>query len=141
LNRVCLSLIYAPKRSYACESGEISPSVPTCGQGQFRSMYALLRLTCAGMLVGLYTGGMSVISSLSHPPVASSWDLLHLDKRYHFLTYGSLMFVLMRALCLSGVSGPSIFLASAVWVALLASAYGAWGSSPIVHTGSYNECE
>jgi hypothetical protein len=104
-------------------------------------MYALLRLTGAGMLVGLYTGGMSVISSLSHPPVASSWDLLHLDKHYHCLTYGSLMFVLMRTLCLSGVSGPSIFLASAVWVALLARAYGAWGSFPIVHTGSYNECK
>ena len=42
------------------------------------------------MLVNLYVGGISVISSLLYPPVAFSWDLLHLEKRYHLLTYRGL---------------------------------------------------
>jgi VanZ family protein len=127
LNRACLSLIYANLCAQTIatrESREISPSVPACGQGQFSSMYPLLRLTCAWMLVFHYAVSMSIISSLSHPPVASSWDLLHLDKRYHFLTYRGLTFVLTRSLCLSGVSGHSISLG--LWAALLAIASGSW---------------
>ncbi len=92
-------------------------------------MYPLLRIACDWMLVGRAAGGMSVRSSLSHPLVASSWDLLHLKNLYHFLTFSGLAFVLIRALCLSGVSDFAIVLASSA--ALLATAYGAWGNSPI----------
>jgi hypothetical protein len=53
-------------------------------------MYPLLRLTSASMLVDFYAGGMSVISSLLHPLIASSWDLLHREKRNNFLTYRGL---------------------------------------------------
>jgi len=86
-------------------------------------MPPLLRLTCAWMLVGLYAGGIFVLSSLSHPPVASSWDLPHLDKLYHLLAYGGLTFVLIRALCLSCATRPSLSLV--LWAALLAIVYGA----------------
>jgi hypothetical protein len=72
------------------KGGDIFSSVPACGQGPFSHMYPLLRLICGSMLVGLYTGSMSVISSLLHPLVASSRALLHREKRYHFLTYRGL---------------------------------------------------
>jgi VanZ family protein len=86
-------------------------------------MHPVLRLTCAWMLVGLYAGGIFVVSSLSHPPTVSSWDLPHLDKLYHFLIYSGLTFVLIRALCLSSASRPSVSLV--MWAAILSTAYGA----------------
>jgi VanZ family protein len=86
-------------------------------------MHPLRRLTCAWMLVGLYAGGIFVLSSLSHPPTVSSWDLPYLDKLYHFLTYSGLTFVLIRALCLSCATRPSIALF--LWAALLSTVYGA----------------
>ena len=75
------------------------------------------------MLVGLYAGGIFVLSSLSHPPTVSAWDLPHLDKLYHFLTYSGLTFVLIRALCLSCTTRPPISLF--LWAAILSTVYGA----------------
>ena len=75
------------------------------------------------MLVGLYAGGIFVLSSLSHPPVISSWDLPHLDKLYHLLTYSGLTYVLIRAQYLSCPARPSVSLV--VWAAILVIGYGA----------------
>jgi VanZ family protein len=85
-------------------------------------MPPLLRLTCAWMLVGLYAGGIFVLSSQSQPPVVPSWDLPHIDKLYHFVEYGGLTFVLIRALCLSCATRPS---GALVWCGVvLAMGYG-----------------
>jgi VanZ family protein len=84
-------------------------------------MHSLLRLTSAWMPVGLYASGIFVLSSLSHPPMAPS--LPHLDKLYHILEYGGLMFLLIRALSLSCATRPST--SFALWAAILAIVYGA----------------
>jgi VanZ family protein len=75
------------------------------------------------MLVGLYAGGIFALSSLSHPPVVSSWDLPNLDKLYHALEYGGLTFVLIPALRLTFATRPSTSLA--LWAVVLAIVYGA----------------
>lgn len=75
------------------------------------------------MLVGLYAGGIFAVSSLSHPPMISSWELPHLDKLYHILVYGGLTFVLIRALRLSYVTRPPTALV--LGAAVLAIGYGA----------------
>jgi VanZ family protein len=74
-------------------------------------------------MVGLCIGGIFVLSSLSHPPVVSSWDLPHLDKFYRFLTSSGLTFVPIRALCLSCATRPSISLG--MWASILVIVYGA----------------
>jgi VanZ family protein len=77
------------------------------------------------MTVGLYAGGIFVLSSLSSAdlPLVSIWDQPHFDKFYHTLEYGGLTFVLMRALCLTYVTRPSTSLA--LWATGLAMMYGA----------------
>jgi VanZ family protein len=86
-------------------------------------MHHLLRLTSAWILVALYAGGIFVASSLSHPPLVSTWDLPHLDKLYHSIEYSGLTFVLIRALCLTCATRPST--AVVLWAAFLAIIYGA----------------
>jgi VanZ like family len=105
------------------ESEEISTRRLACGQEDFPSMHRLLQLTCAWMLVGLYAGGMFILSSWSHPPSISTWDLPHIDKLYHTLEFGGLMFVLIRALYLTCATRPSTSIA--LWAAVLVSMYGA----------------
>jgi VanZ family protein len=82
----------------------------------------LLRLASAWILVALYAGGIFVASSLSHPPLVSTWELPHLDKLYHMIEYGGLTFVLIRALCLTCATPPST--AVVLWAAFLAVIYG-----------------
>jgi VanZ family protein len=86
-------------------------------------MHPLLRLTCAWTLVGLYASGIFVLSSSSHPPSISTWDLSHLDKLYHTLEYGGLTFLLIRALCLTCATRASMSIA--FWAAVLVIVYGA----------------
>lgn len=86
-------------------------------------MHPLLRLTGAWTLVALYAGSIFVGSFLSHPPLVSTWDLPHLDKLCHFIEYGGLTFMLIRALCLTCATRPSICLV--VWAAALSVVYGA----------------
>jgi VanZ family protein len=117
------SLAHALPWLHTRESEEISPRCLACGQEDFRSMHRLLRLTCAWMVVGLYAGGIFVLSSWSHPPSVSAWDLPHLDKLYHTLEYGGLTFVLIRALCLTCATRPSTSIA--LWAAVLVIVYGA----------------
>jgi VanZ family protein len=85
-------------------------------------MWPLLRLIFAWILVGLYAGGIVVLSSLSHLPLVSAWDLPHLDKLYHALEDGGLTFVLIHALCLTFARRPSMSLV--FWAAALAIVYG-----------------
>ena len=82
-----------------------------------------LQVCCAWMLVALYAGGIFVLSSLSQPPSVSPWELPDLDKLYHALLFGGLMFVLMRALCLTCPTSPSPSLAC--WAVVLTVVYGA----------------
>jgi VanZ family protein len=88
-------------------------------------MHPLLRVTWAWMPVGLYAGGIFVLSSLSASdlPSVSTWDLPHFDKFCHTLEYGGLTFVLIRALCMTYVTRPSTSLA--LWATGLAIMYGA----------------
>jgi VanZ family protein len=81
------------------------------------------RLTWAWILVILYAGGIFVLSSLSHPPVVSTWKLPHLDKFYHALEYGGLTFLLIRALRSTRPTRCSTSLV--LWAAVLAVTYGA----------------
>jgi VanZ family protein len=102
---------------------ETSPGYLVLGQGLFPSMPPRVRVICAWMLVGLYASGIFVLSSLSHPPLVSTWRLQHLDKLYHALEYGGLTFVLIHALCLTRGARPSTRLVLAA--AALAIVYGA----------------
>jgi VanZ family protein len=86
-------------------------------------MHHLFRLTSAWILVALYAGGIFVASSLSHPPLVLTWELPHLDKLYHMIAYGGLTLVLIRALCLTCATRPSISVV--LWAAFLAVIYGA----------------
>ncbi len=86
-------------------------------------MHYPLRLTSAWILVALYAGGIFVASSLSHPPMVSTWELPHLDKLCHMIAYGGLTLVLIRALRLTCAARPSASLV--FWAALLAVIYGA----------------
>jgi VanZ family protein len=74
------------------------------------------------MLVGLYAGGIFVLSSSSLPPSVSTWDPPHIDKLYHTLEYGGLTFVLIRALCLTCATRTSTSIA--FWAVVLVIAYG-----------------
>ncbi len=102
---------------------ESSPAFLASEQGLFPSMPPKVRAICAWMLVGLYAGGIFVLSSLSHPPLVSAWPLRHLDKVYHALEYGGLTFVLIYALCLTRATRPSTGLV--LGAAALAITYGA----------------
>jgi VanZ family protein len=99
-----------------------SPDYLPSAKGLFRSMLPRLRVICAWMLVGLYAGGIFVLSSLSHPPLVSTWEYPHLDKLYHAIEYGGLTFVLIHALCLTCASGPSTGVV--LGAAVLAIVYG-----------------
>jgi VanZ family protein len=82
-----------------------------------------LRTITAWVQVGLYAGGIFLLSSLSSPPLVPAWDLPHLDKLYHTLEYGGLTFLLMRALRLTypACSSRTVI----VWGIILAISYGA----------------
>jgi VanZ family protein len=81
------------------------------------------RTITAWILVGLYAAGIFVLSSLSQPPLASTWELPHLDKLYHSLEYGGLTLLLMRALRLTYPACP--LTALCVWGLVLAVSHGA----------------
>jgi VanZ family protein len=86
-------------------------------------MSLLFRPSGAWLLVAFYAGGIFVASSLSHPPIVSTWNLPHLDKLYHIIAYGGLTFVLIRALCITCATRPSTSLV--LWAAAMAIVYGA----------------
>ena len=86
-------------------------------------MQAVLRSTSAWLLVALYAGGISIGSSLSHPPLVSTFDLPYFDKLCHFTEYGGLTFLLIRALSLTYATHASASLA--IWAAILVVLYGA----------------
>ena len=79
-------------------------------------MHPLVRLTGTWLLVAVYASGIFVASSLSHPPMAATWDLPHLDKLYHTIAYSGLAFVLIRALHLTCATRPitPLFFSAAV---------------------------
>jgi len=86
-------------------------------------MQSLLRFTGAWILVAFYTAGISIGSSLSHPPLVSTVDLPYFDKLCHFTEYGGLTFLLIRALSLTYATRASTLLA--MWAAILVVLYGA----------------
>jgi VanZ family protein len=86
-------------------------------------MQSLLRSTGAWILVAVYAGGISTGSSLSHPPLVSTFDLPYFDKLCHFAEYGGLTFLLIRALSLTYATRASTLLA--IWAAILVVLYGA----------------
>jgi VanZ family protein len=86
-------------------------------------MRFLRRSSVAWIPVGLYAGGIFLLSSLSHPPSLPAWELPHLDKLFHTLQYGGLTFLLIRALCLTDAARPATH--RIVWGAFLAIIYGA----------------
>jgi VanZ family protein len=86
-------------------------------------MQSLLRFTGAWILVVFYAGGISIGSSLSHPPLVSTVDLPYFDKLCHFTEYSGLTFLLIRALSLTYATRASTALA--VWAAILVVLYGA----------------
>jgi VanZ like family len=104
-------------------TNEKSPAQFSWRTRMFFSMHHLLRLTSAWILVALYAGGIFAASSLSHPPLVSTWDLPYIDKLYHMIAYGGLTFVLIRALCLTCTTRPSTSVV--LWAAFLAVIYGA----------------
>ena len=86
-------------------------------------MQAVLRSTGAWLLVALYAGGISIGSSLSHPPLVSAFDLPYFDKLYHFIEFAGLTFLLIRALSLTYATRASTSLA--IWAAIMVVLYGA----------------
>ena len=86
-------------------------------------MQAVLRSTGAWLLVALYAGGISIGSSLSHPPLVSTFDLRYFDKLYHFIEFAGLTFLLIRALSLTYATRASTSLA--LWAAIMVALYGA----------------
>ena len=86
-------------------------------------MQSLLRFTGAWILVVFYAGGISIGSSLSHPPLVSTVDLPYFDKLCHFTEYSGLTILLIRALALTYATRASTALA--VWAAILVVLYGA----------------
>jgi VanZ family protein len=86
-------------------------------------MQSLRRYRGAWLLVALYAGGISIGSSLSHPPSLSSVDLPYFDKLCHFTEYAGLTLLLIRALSLTyATRSPT---ALALWAATLVVFYGA----------------
>jgi VanZ family protein len=92
-------------------------------KGHIPRMQSSLRFVGAWTLVAFYVAGISIGSSLSHPPVISTVDLPYFDKFCHFTEYGGLTFLLIRALSLTYATRTSISLA--VWAAVLVILYGA----------------
>jgi VanZ family protein len=86
-------------------------------------MQSVLRSTGAWLLVTLYAGGISIGSSLSHPPLVSTVDLPYFDKLCHFIEFGGLTFLLIRALSLTYTIHASTSLA--ICAVILVVAYGA----------------
>ncbi len=86
-------------------------------------MQAVLRSTGAWLLVALYAGGISIGSSLSHPPLISTFDLPYFDKLCHFIEFAGLTFLLIRALSLTYATRASTSLA--IWAAIMVVLYGA----------------
>jgi VanZ family protein len=92
-------------------------------KGHIPRMQSSLRFVGAWTLVAFYVAGISIGSSLSHPPVISTVDLPYFDKFCHSTEYGGLTFLLIRALSLTYATRTSISLA--VWAAVLVILYGA----------------
>jgi VanZ family protein len=86
-------------------------------------MQSVLRFTGPWLLVALYAGTISIGSSLSHPPLVSTFHLPYFDKLGHFIEYGGLTFLLIRALSLTYATRASTSLA--IWAAILVVLYGA----------------
>jgi VanZ family protein len=86
-------------------------------------MQAVLRSTSAWLLVALYAGGISIGSSLSHPPLVSTFDLPYFDKLWHFIEFAGLTFLLMRALSVTYATRASTSIA--IWAAIMVALYGA----------------
>lgn len=93
-------------------------------------MQLVLRSTAAWLLVALYAGGISIGSSLSDPPLVSSFDLPYFDKLCHFIEFGGLTFLLIRALSLTYAIRASTYAIRAstwlaIWAVILVVLYGA----------------
>jgi VanZ family protein len=74
-------------------------------------------------LVALYAGGIAFASSMSHPPVMSSLHFPHVDKLCHFIEFGGLTLLLIRALSLTyATHAPASLAISAAIIVVL---YGA----------------
>jgi VanZ family protein len=82
------------------------------------------RLVCAWTLVAFYVAGISIASSLSQPPLVPTVELPYFDKLCHFIEFGGLTFLLIRALSLTYVTHTSVALAA--WAASLVILYGAF---------------
>jgi VanZ family protein len=85
-------------------------------------MSFLTRLSAAWLLVGIYAGGLMLLSSTSPPSLISARHLPHLDKLVHALAYAGLTLVLIRALYLTCTTCPSSKLI--LWGVMLAICYG-----------------
>jgi VanZ family protein len=86
-------------------------------------MWPLIRFSAAWLLVGIYAGGLTILSFISSPSLVPAWGLPHLDKLLHAVAYAGLTLVLLRALSLTFATGPSSKLL--VWGVMLAICYGA----------------
>jgi VanZ family protein len=82
-------------------------------------MHFMARLTGPWLLVAICASGIFIASSLSQPPMVSTWDLPHLDKLYHAIAYSALTFALIRALyftCATRPITPLLFSAAVMTV-------------------------
>jgi VanZ family protein len=85
-------------------------------------MSPFIRSSAAWLLVGVYAGGLTILSSTSQPSLVPTWGLPHLDKLLHAFAYAGLTLVLMRALCLTFATRSLSTLM--VWGVVLAICYG-----------------
>lgn len=85
-------------------------------------MWPSLRLIAAWLPVGIYAGGILILSSAPKLPDIPGWDLPHIDKVLHALAYAGLTLLLIRALCLTFVTRPTSTLV--LWGVILAISYG-----------------
>jgi VanZ family protein len=82
-------------------------------------MHFMARLTGPWLLVAICASGIFIASSLSQPPMVSTWDLPHIDKVYHVIAYSALTFALIRALhftCATRPITPLLFSAAVMTV-------------------------
>jgi VanZ family protein len=86
-------------------------------------MPSVIRVVSAWMLVAFYAGAIFIGSSLSHPPLVSSVALPFFDKVCHFIEYGGLTLLLIRALSVTSVRCATSSLV--IWAIVLVVVYGA----------------
>src|SRR5262245_23045994 len=86
-------------------------------------MPSLIRIGSAWMFVVFYAGAIFIGSSLPSPPLVSSVALPFFDKLCHFIEYGGLTILLIRALSVTYVTraAQSVVISAIVLVIL----YGA----------------